>query len=681
MMMIFPRCISNRISFYRYLTVHRLRHTFSLRDYQEEAITKILDASKRGIKRQAIVMATGGGKTVVFSHLIPLLQGSQQRGNKTLVLAHTQELITQSRDKISRINPDLKVGVEMGRMKSNEDDDVIIASVNSICRRNRIEKFNPDDFKTIIIDECHHAVASSYRKILDYFKAGDKSTDVNVIGLTATLHRMDEIKLGLVFDEIVYERTLQDMINNGELCDFKVSDALIKTLDLTEVKKSKGDYDSASLYSALTDVDINDKILLSYMKMKEEGTYKSTLIFCVTIEHCHELCGLFQSQGIDAQYVSANTTRIAREEIVEDFKNGKIPILCNVGVFTEGTDIPNIDSIILARPTLSQTLKVQMIGRGLRHYPGKTHCHVVDLVGLTSAGLHLKPTLTGMEATDGSKKFKEGENDENTELEYLESLQSIQDRRKHVIKRVLDYHKQGVLRFSTVNGLKIFKEYLLDIEVIKDIFLRGPYSWVLLKNGKSSWGFNEDKNEYLWGVSINSNEYFLTKMIPNAAQPKFILSRHSNTVTDKEGSSSEIESVIITEGVHKLLDTFKENYPKQHQLAKKSNSFARRATKRQVEYIMATLNEKIIRECAVNNRNKDRFSEILKRLIEKQPYVLISNLVFALKYSKSAFYALVKSKQLITAAAKEYDGEKSFLNYKTRGSYSSKKTLSSTAAR
>lgn len=96
---------------------------------------------------------------------------------------------------------------------------------------------------------------------------------------------------------------------------------------------------------------------------------------------------------------------------------------------------------------------------------------------------------------------------------------------------------------------------------------------------------------------------------------------------------------------------------------------------------MATLNEKIIRECAVNNRNKDRFSEILKRLIEKQPYVLISNLVFALKYSKSAFYALVKSKQLITAAAKEYDGEKSFLNYKTRGSYSSKKTLSSTAAR
>ena len=219
----------------------------------------------------------------------------------------------------------------MGRMKSNEDDDVIIASVNSICRRNRIEKFNPDDFKTIIIDECHHAVASSYRKILDYFKAGDKSTDVNVIGLTATLHRMDEIKLGLVFDEIVYERTLQDMINNGELCDFKVSDALIKTLDLTEVKKSKGDYDSASLYSALTDVDINDKILLSYMKMKEEGTYKSTLIFCVTIEHCHELCGLFQSQGIDAQYVSANTTRIAREEIVEDFKMGKFQYYVMLG--------------------------------------------------------------------------------------------------------------------------------------------------------------------------------------------------------------------------------------------------------------------------------------------------------------------------------------------------------------
>lgn len=175
----------------------RFSHSFPLRDYQQKAIDLILESSNSGVKRQAIEMATGSGKTVVFSHLIPLLK---QKGTRALVLAHTQELITQSRDKINKVNPDLKVGIEMGKVRSKPDDDVVVASVMSLARSNRLERFNPNEFKTIIIDECHHAVAPSYLKILKHFHADTKDTDVHVIGFTATLARTDKQKLGTVLD-------------------------------------------------------------------------------------------------------------------------------------------------------------------------------------------------------------------------------------------------------------------------------------------------------------------------------------------------------------------------------------------------------------------------------------------------------------------------------------------------
>ncbi|RCK63896.1 putative ATP-dependent helicase IRC3 [Candida viswanathii] len=640
----------------RILIPIRLAHSFALRDYQQEAIDKVLAAARAGVKRQAVVMATGGGKTVVFSHLIPLLEGN--KGTKTLVLAHTQELIFQSRDKISMINPDLKVGVEMAHIRSNEDDDVVVASVSSLARLGRFEKFSPDVFKTIIIDECHHAVAASYRRILDYFNAGSKDTDVNVIGVTATLHRADQVKLGLVFDEIVYDRSLKAMIENGELCDFKVSDVSLKNLDLDSVKKDKGDYDSTSLYSALSEVGINEQAVLSYLKMVEEGEYKSTLVFCVSIEHCRELCGLFQTHGIDAQYVSANTTKVERADIVEDFKNGKIPVLCNVGVFTEGTDIPNIDSIILARPTLSDTLKIQMIGRGLRHHPGKTHCHVVDLVLLTRNGLNALPSLSGIDeedATNGKKRRSEQE-EEEAALEHAESLSSIAERREYVLRRVLNYHNHGATNFFTVNGLSMFKDYFSDPMFIRDFFMKSPYCWVALKFGKSKPSLTDDA-EYVWGLSGRDNEYFLVEMTFQKNNPVFKISRNSDIRTGEAGRV-EIECEIITDGVHKLLDHFKEKYPVELEMSRKSKVFHRKATPDQVKYLLALLEGKITRDCLIFNRDKAKFVELVKQEIEKIPLFLSSSWLFASKYSPNSFYASVKSRTVLLNASRKYHCDK-----------------------
>ena len=678
--MLFLKSITLRITQYNSLPICRLRHSFALRDYQEEAISEVLAASERGIKRQAVVMATGGGKTVIFSHLIPLLKGT--KGNKTLVLAHTQELISQSREKISKINPGLKVGVEMGKIRSDENDDVIVASVSSLVRLNRFEKFNPDDFKTIIIDECHHAVAASYRKILDYFKASDKTTEINVIGLTATLLRRDNIKLGLVFDEVVYERELKDMIGKGELCDFKISNARIENFNLSNIKKGKDDYDSTSLYSALSDVDINEKILLSYMKMKENGSYNSTLIFCVTVQHCYELCGLFQSHGINAQYVTAETTKVSRKQIVDDFKNRKIPVLCNVGVLAEGADIPNIDSIILSRPTLSKTLKVQMIGRGLRNHPGKTHCHVVDLVGLTEYGLHIKSSLRGIDPIDSLTKSLKDEveeeeedmSEEEAELARIKSLRTIEERRKHVIKRVLEYHKNGVMSFTTVNGLNIFNDYLLDVEVIKGILMKGPHPWVLLKDGRNAWGFGIGTKEFLWGLSINIDEYFLISMTSNNRQPVFVLS-HNHFSNAGLKKSNNLESEVIYGDILKVLDIFKVKYPKQLEKAMTSKRFARRANENQVSFILKCLKEKIMVECKIRSHDIDKFTALVKSNIQKEPYVLISNWIFALKFSKASFYAVAKSRKILAKTEKQYHGQPVDPKFKAGTSYSSKTKL------
>ncbi|ELQ75813.1 DEAD box family helicase, partial [Trachipleistophora hominis] len=131
-----------------------------------------------------------------------------------MVLAHTEELIDQAVKKIRLMNPGLKVEVEMRKLKASPDADVVVASVPSLVRRRRFEKFDPMEFKSIIIDECHHAPAITYRKVLNHFKALDSNLTISVIGFTATLVRLDKQSLGHIFDEVVYERSLKSMIKN-----------------------------------------------------------------------------------------------------------------------------------------------------------------------------------------------------------------------------------------------------------------------------------------------------------------------------------------------------------------------------------------------------------------------------------------------------------------------------------
>lgn len=496
--------MSSRLpSRYFSLTLPRL---FDLRDYQHEAVTSVLDASRRGIKRPAVVLATGGGKTVVMAHLIPQLPSPTAVAKKTLVLAHKEELVHQAARTIQSINPNLSVEIDMAKTKPSLESDVVVASVPTLVRAARLHRYDPLQFKTIVLDECHHATATSWIKILQYFNALDDNLHIHVVGFTATLERSDGMSLGTVFEEIVFERTLLKMIEANELCDVRFS-TISTDADLSGVPTRLGDYSTADLSARVNTLKINVNVVKAYLDLRRQYGFKSTLIFCVDVEHCKTLCGVLQANGVNAQYVTGETSKDVRLAILDDFRNGAIDVLCNVQVFTEGTDLPNIDSLILARPTKSRPLLVQMVGRGLRLYKGKTHCHVVDLVSTADIGVLSVPTLFGLPPSHktNSKTFKELEDDKRKWDAEAEKLKYAEHRK--AVAETLELQKQMddlSLVLNTVEGFGRFNdakaaEFTIPQKVSQAIGA-SKLVWFRLEYHK-------------WAVSANRQTYILERKL------------------------------------------------------------------------------------------------------------------------------------------------------------------------
>lgn len=476
-----------------------------LRDYQVDAVKNTLDAIKRGVNRPAVVLATGGGKTVVMSDLIPRIT-SRNTGDKVLVLAHKQELVRQAAITIQKINPDLEVCIDMAKSKPDlESIDVVVASVPTLVFRTRLERYNPGDFKAIILDECHHATANSWTKILNYFGALEDKPKIYTIGFTATLERADGMSLGKVFEEIVFERNLITMIRAKELCDVRLSKIDV-TIDWSKVRSTGGDFVQKDLSEAVNKDDINVMVTRGFMQLKKKYNYKSTLIFCVDIEHCKTLCGVLQKNGIKAQYVTGETVHHERRAILDDFRGGKIEVLCNVLVFTEGTDIPNIDSLVLARPTKSRNLLIQMIGRGLRLHQEKDVCDVIDMVDATKHGFETIPTLLGMEADMRARGKSELQIDESLE-KLLEDTILHNPREKARLKKVdliVELQKQLSnleLNFQTIEGFADVEKRGAVEEVDEDINR-------IIRESKLPWArFSYDK----WGISVVNRNFMLER--------------------------------------------------------------------------------------------------------------------------------------------------------------------------
>lgn len=332
---------------------------------------------------------------VIFTQLIGRIPPRDGDSDQTLIIVHRRELVEQAARHCRLAYPDRTVEIEMGNNKASGIADITIASIQTLTSQDRIQKFHPNRFKLVLVDEAHHIVAQSYREALRYFGLNEFSENSPVlVGVSATFSRFDGLKLGAAIDHIVYHKDYVDMIDEKWLAN-AVFTTVKSEVDLSRVQKDKfGDFATASLSQAVNTEKTNNITVRAWLANAADR--KSTLVFCVDVEHAKHLTATFRGHGIDARYITATTPKNVRAEELRAFKNQEYPVLLNCGLFTEGTDIPNIDCVLLARPTRSRNLLIQMIGRGLRLFPGKKDCHIIDMVATLQTGVLSTPTLFGL---------------------------------------------------------------------------------------------------------------------------------------------------------------------------------------------------------------------------------------------------------------------------------------------
>lgn len=353
------------------------RPPLRLRDYQQECLAAIKSRYLEGVRRQLICLPTGTGKTVIFSQFPAFFHMK----NRMLVLAHREELLDQARHKLLQVNPGLTVEVEQAGRCASAASQVVAASVATLGRTGskRLAQLDPAQFHLIVVDEAHHATADSYRRVLDHFQVFDRSTRKLVVGFTATPKRGDGQGLDQVFEEITFARELPEMIEAGYLSP--VAAWRVETqVDLSGVRTRMGDFVTGQLSQAVNTEERNRLVVRIY---QERLSGRKTLCFCVDVAHAGELAAAFRSAGIAADCVTGDLEREDRGRVLAAFHEGKIQVLTNCMVLTEGYDEPSVEGIILARPTKSAALYMQMIGRGTRLFPGKRNVTIVDVVDMT----------------------------------------------------------------------------------------------------------------------------------------------------------------------------------------------------------------------------------------------------------------------------------------------------------
>lgn len=363
-----------------------------LRPYQQDSRNAVLATWRDGIDRTLLILPTGTGKTIVFSKII---EDRVRQGGNVLVLAHREELLQQASDKLAKATG-LMTALEKAESTSIDSwFNVTVGSVQTLQNQNRLDRFSRDHFDTIIVDEAHHAVSPSYRRVLDYFSGA------KVLGVTATADRGDKRNLGEVFQTIAYEYTLVRAIREGYLSPIKAETIPLK-IDLFGVKISQGDFQAAALGSAL------DPYLEQIAKeMAVRCRNRKTVVFLPLIATSQRMRDLLIQQGMTAAEVNGESAD--RAKILRDFHDGKYQVLCNSMLLTEGWDEPAVDCIVCLRPTKVRALYAQIVGRGTRLSPetGKTELLLLDFLWQTEKHDLCRPAHLVCQNEDISERVAE----------------------------------------------------------------------------------------------------------------------------------------------------------------------------------------------------------------------------------------------------------------------------------
>ena len=309
----------------------------ALRDYQQEIISGVRSSWSSGHKRPCIVAPCGSGKTVIASELA---KRTTDRGNRVVFIVHRKELCAQTESTFRQY------GVDMELCR--------IGMVQTLTRREIEEP------KLIIVDENHHVYAKSYTNILDRFPSA------YVVGLTATPVRMNGGGLGKINDDLIIGPSVSELIEQKHLAPFRYYSHV--SADTSSLQVKRGEFVADEINKLMGQEYIFGDAVENYRKYG----CKKTIVYCSSIQNSKLTAEAFCEAGIAAMHVDGETPKRQRDEIMSDFRNGKILVLCNVDLVSEGFDVPDCDSCILLRPTMSLTLHVQQSMRSMRYMPGKT---------------------------------------------------------------------------------------------------------------------------------------------------------------------------------------------------------------------------------------------------------------------------------------------------------------------
>ncbi|MFF8693481.1 DUF3427 domain-containing protein [Streptomyces sp. NPDC015144] len=330
-----------------------------------------------GRHRNLLVAATGTGKTVMAALDFKRLRQTLGRDPRLLFVAHRKEILEQSLRVYQNVLVDANFGELFVGGEIPENWTHVFGSVQSLSSSRALDRLNPDHFDVIVIDEFHHGTSQTYRRIVDHFEPQE------LLGLTATPERMDGLNIQDEFFDgrIAAEMRLWEALENDLLSPFHYFGVTDNT-DMSAIAWKRGSYDSADLSNLFTGNTARARLVVQAVrdKVTDPGSMRA-LGFCVSIAHSNFMADFFRQAGLNAIALSGETPRDERKNALEKLRSGEIQVIFSVDLFNEGLDIPDVDTLLLLRPTSSATVFLQQLGRGLRRTEGKAVLTVLDFIG------------------------------------------------------------------------------------------------------------------------------------------------------------------------------------------------------------------------------------------------------------------------------------------------------------
>ncbi len=353
---------------------------------QEDALNSLNQLIEDGYNKAMVVLATGLGKTYLAAFFAKKFQ-------RILFIAHREEILFQAKRSFEKVITNKTAGLYYGHEK-NSSANMIFASVGTLSMQKHLNAFKSDDFDLIIIDEFHHAAATTYQRILQYLEPQF------LLGITATPDRMDNKDIyGICDGNVAFQMHFLEAVEHNWLSPFKYYGVYDKT-DYSKVKWLGSKYDQEELLAVQLRNDMAERILDAWNKYKQSRT----LVFCSSIRQAVFLSNYFNNRGHKSIALHSGSSGVDRKEVISKLENKEIDAIFTVDLFNEGIDIPSVDTLLFVRPTESLTVFTQQIGRGLRLHPSKTNCTIIDLIGnYRNADLKLRLFDTGRKETNNTR--------------------------------------------------------------------------------------------------------------------------------------------------------------------------------------------------------------------------------------------------------------------------------------